>query len=273
MLRRPFVCGIIWADFNCMNKNAKIKFNKKYFVTHFVFILLVSFSSIFLYNLFAPRLETMGIDNKIATSSDDYIGAETTLYFKPTEGQYTVGSTFSTALFIDTATSINVEDVDIVFPTNNLEVLSISKSNSINSLWTEEPNFDNNKGVISFMGGIYSPGFVGKEGKILTINFRVKKEGNAQLKLDQIHIFADDGSGTELLANAKSALFGLSKQPTVPANLGTGHSDFNGDGKVDSTDLSIMLSARGTNRKAQDLNGDGRVNSVDISIFLKYYKK
>lgn len=259
-----------------MNKIAKIKFNKKYkkyLITHFIFVLLISFTSILLYNFFTPRLESFGANNKIATSADDYVTTEAFLYFKPADGQYTVGNTFSTALMIDAVNAINSEDIDIIFPPDNLEVISISKEGTINSLWTEDPNFNNSKGTISFAGGIFNPGFIGKEGRLVTIKFRVKKDGNAQIKLSQVQILANDGNGTNLLTSTKSALFGLYKQMAVPVSLVAKRADFNGDGKISSTDLSIMLSARGTNKKAQDLNGDGKVNMVDISIFLSYYKK
>jgi hypothetical protein len=47
--------------------------------------------------------------------------------------------------------------------------------------------------------------------------------------------------------------------------------DINGDGKVDITDLSIMLSDWGTNNAAADLNHDGTVNVFDLSLLLAHW--
>lgn len=48
----------------------------------------------------------------------------------------------------------------------------------------------------------------------------------------------------------------------------TGSPDINGDGRVNLTDFSIMLSAWGTSDSGSDFNGDGIVNLADFSILL-----
>ncbi|HEX5395376.1 MAG TPA: choice-of-anchor Q domain-containing protein [Candidatus Saccharimonadales bacterium] len=47
--------------------------------------------------------------------------------------------------------------------------------------------------------------------------------------------------------------------------------DINGDGKVDITDLSILLSNYSTTNGSADLNKDGTVNILDLSILLSNY--
>jgi|GEM_PF-3263469 len=47
--------------------------------------------------------------------------------------------------------------------------------------------------------------------------------------------------------------------------------DINGDGHVDITDLSIMLTKYGTNDSSADINKDGAVNILDLSILLSHY--
>jgi hypothetical protein len=47
--------------------------------------------------------------------------------------------------------------------------------------------------------------------------------------------------------------------------------DINGDGKVDITDLSIMLTDWGTNNASADLNHDGTVNVFDLSLLLDHW--
>ena len=44
--------------------------------------------------------------------------------------------------------------------------------------------------------------------------------------------------------------------------------DLNGDGRVNITDLSILLSNYGTTNAVADINGDGVVNIFDLSILL-----
>ncbi len=54
---------------------------------------------------------------------------------------------------------------------------------------------------------------------------------------------------------------------TSPAVLG----DLNGDGHVDITDLSILLSKWSTADATADINQDGSVNIFDLSILLSHY--
>lgn len=65
--------------------------------------------------------------------------------------------------------------------------------------------------------------------------------------------------------------------PLEEKNHAIGVADFNGDGRVDIVDLSIMLYYFGENTKTNpaatkfDLNGDGKVDIIDISILLYYW--
>lgn len=47
--------------------------------------------------------------------------------------------------------------------------------------------------------------------------------------------------------------------------------DLNGDGAVNSMDLSILLGAWGTSNPAADLNGDGVVDAADLATLLSYF--
>lgn len=62
--------------------------------------------------------------------------------------------------------------------------------------------------------------------------------------------------------------------PTTPP-VGIKYGDVNGDGKINSTDLSnmkryVLEIGTLTNKNAGDLNGDGLVNSTDVSILKRY---
>mgnify|MGYP001604339207 CR=1 FL=1 len=104
----------------------------------------------------------------------------------------------------------------IFFPSDKLEVVSLLKSASIFSLWAQEPSFSNSAGTVNFEGAVLSPGFTGSSGKIITVNFRVKTPGAADLSFSSGSILANDGQGTDILKGLGTARFSLdSKGPAI----------------------------------------------------------
>lgn len=96
-------------------------------------------------------------------------------YLSPQEGHYKIRDTFSVDVMINSDENyINAAQATIYFAPERLKVLDISKENSIFALWPQEPIFSNEKGEISFLGGLPSPGFLGKEGKVVTLLFQAK---------------------------------------------------------------------------------------------------
>ena len=80
--------------------------------------------------------------------------------------------------------SMNAASGVISFPQDKLEVASISKTGSIFTLWVQEPTFSNSAGAVTFEGIVLNPGFMGANGKAITINFKVKaadKNGNERV--------------------------------------------------------------------------------------------
>lgn len=153
-----------------------------------------------------------------------------TLYFSPSSGTYSVGNILTTSVFVNTQEkSINNADAIINFPTDLLDVVSVSKSGSIFSLWVEEPTFSNSAGTIAFNGGLPTPGFTGKSGKIVNIVFKVKKAGTASLVFSSASVRANDGYGTDVLTASAPAKFTLkaveippkTTPPTPPSTAGT----------------------------------------------------
>ncbi len=162
------------------------------------------------------------------------------LYLSPASGEYSVSSSFSVAVKINSSNSaINVVDATISYPANLLEVKSISKSGSMLKLWTKEPVFSNSSGTISFSGGVTAPGFTGI-GTGLVINFVAKKEGQAQVSFSSGAVLAADGKGTDVLAGFGNAKFNIkpgssvapapvpsAKTPSAPMIYSSTHSDPN----------------------------------------------
>jgi len=143
-----------------------------------------------------------------------------TLYFSPSSGNFSVGDILSTSVLVNTQSqAINNASAVINFPASLLEVVSISKSGSIFSLWVEEPFFSNSAGTISFDGGLPTPGFNGTAGKIVSVVFRVKSAGSASVIFSSAAVRANDGYGTDILQSRVQAQFNLvavGVPPVVP---------------------------------------------------------
>lgn len=142
-----------------------------------------------------------------------------TLYFSPSSGNFTVGNILNMSVLVDTqGQAINNSSAVINFPTDLLEVISVSKSGSLFSLWVEEPAFSNSAGAISFDGGLPTPGYDGSAGRLLNITFRVRNAGTALLVFSSGAVRANDGYGTDILQTRSQAQFNLISEakPVAP---------------------------------------------------------
>ena len=138
--------------------------------------------------------------------------AGASLMFSPLSESFTVGDNIQVEVRVDTdGTPVNAVQATVYFPADNLEALNISKNNAVFSLWPVEPVFDNLNGMIYFVGGLPHPGFSNGE-NIITIEFKVKKEGSVKLTFDKAEVLADDGEGTNILIYLQSAKYALSEE-------------------------------------------------------------
>lgn len=143
-----------------------------------------------------------------------------TLSLMPTSSSVSVGNIVSIKVVVNTSGKyINNGEASIQFPTDLLEVVSISKNSSIFSLWVEEPSFSNYTGKISFNGGVPNPGFVGSSGTIASITFKAKKVGSASVIFGDAAIRENDGLGTDILTSKNSGIIqiGAVKDIEVPS--------------------------------------------------------
>jgi hypothetical protein len=141
------------------------------------------------------------------------------LYFSPSSGTYTVGNTFLVQVKVNSGgVAINAADGTIIFDPDKLEVVRISKEDSIFTLWVQEPTFSNSLGTINFAGGKPSPGFIGAAGIIFNIYFRPKTSGTTNLTFASGSVLADDGKGTNILGSLGSGVYNLTAKgiETVP---------------------------------------------------------
>ncbi|OHA21791.1 MAG: hypothetical protein A2849_02550 [Candidatus Taylorbacteria bacterium RIFCSPHIGHO2_01_FULL_51_15] len=145
------------------------------------------------------------------------IASAATLNFSPPSGSHNVGSTFSTNVIVEsTDQAMNAVSGVISFPWDKLEVVSISKQGSILSLWPAEPSFSNSAGTINFEGIVLNPGYTGASGKILTITFRVRNSGTANVSFSSGSVLANDGTGANILNGMRVAVFTFASAGATP---------------------------------------------------------
>ncbi len=141
-----------------------------------------------------------------------------TLTLSPDSGEYNVDNILSVSVHVSsTDKTMNAASGIISFPQDKLEVISLSKNNSIFTLWVQEPSFSNSTGTVNFEGIILNPGFTGSKGKIITINFRIKAAGLASLNFSSSSVLANDGRGTNILTGLGGARFSFGKI-AIPAD-------------------------------------------------------
>ncbi len=140
------------------------------------------------------------------------------LSFSPASATATVGeSVTETVLVSSPDQAMNAVSGTISFPQDILQVVSISKTNSVLSLWVQEPSFSNANGSISFAGIAPNPGYIGGRGQILSIQFRAKKQGTAEIALTSAsEVLANDGNGTDILTATRSATITVSAAQAPP---------------------------------------------------------
>jgi len=153
-------------------------------------------------NILSVFLVSLILTFSIALNEVNAAGAS--LYLSPSTGIYTVGSIFSVAIEVDSGgEAINAAEGTLTFDPKKLNVVSVSKSGSIFTLWTTEPTFSNSTGTIKFGGGT-SKNFEGTSGIIITINFRGKTAGAINVDFFTGSVLAADYKGTNILASMVS---------------------------------------------------------------------
>lgn len=132
------------------------------------------------------------------------------LAVSPASGSASVGGTINVILSAASdATALNAVSGTLSFPSNVLEVVSLSKSQSMLSLWVKDPTFSNVAGTIQFEGVVPNPGYIGTDGRVLMVTFKVKAAGTANLSYTAGSILANDGDGTEVLTSKSGATYTL----------------------------------------------------------------
>lgn len=132
----------------------------------------------------------------------------------PSAGTLTVGSTFDVSVFLDTESeTVNALDVALSFPPDKLQIVSPTTGQSIISVWTSQPRFNNLAGTVNLRGGL--PGGIKvSNGLVTTLTFRVRSVGQAVVRfLDDSRVLLHDGKGTDALRDTQSGIYNLILPP------------------------------------------------------------
>lgn len=133
------------------------------------------------------------------------------LNLSPSSGSFSVGDTINVRIILASPVqSANAVSGSLSFSNDLLTLTSISKSNSLVSLWAVEPSYSNASGTVD-MEGVILNGYTGSNGSILTMTFKAKATGSANIKFTTFSILANDGQGTNIGTGAGRANFNLIK--------------------------------------------------------------
>lgn len=208
------------------------------------------------------------------------IGTEAVLYISPhSSSTLKVGDTADIDVRINTKTAINTVGATVKFPEDAIDIVGISKEHSFLDLWTEETTIKEKEGEVHFSGGTIAKGGLSGVGTIVTLTVKAKKAGLAQIFFKDAQIYAADGSGAEVPSNKRVYTFEVPESPALAAGGGSTNMnnetlpplsiDFNGDGRVNVVDLSIMaIQIIAPYNAKYDLDRDGASNLSDLSIFF-----
>src|SRR3989344_1619297 len=144
-----------------------------------------------------------------------YAVGAASLYVGPSSGTFTVGSTFTVSLYLNTGSqAVNAVEANLSFPPNKLQVVSPTTGKSLVQIWISQPTYSNNQGTLKFQGAVPTPGINTESGLISTVTFRVKQTGVATLKiLDSSRVLLNDGKGTDVLSGTTSGIYNLILPP------------------------------------------------------------
>lgn len=124
------------------------------------------------------------------------------LYLSPSSGSFLIGSVFTVSVFVNTeGNEINTVWAELKFSPNILQVTSPTAGTSFIAEWLTPPNYSNERGVISFRGGI--PGGISTSaGLVSSITFRAVASGIAKVEFKEAsRVLLNDGKGTDILTN------------------------------------------------------------------------
>lgn len=110
-----------------------------------------------------------------------------------------IGDVFAVEIQVSSAeVAVNALRVDINFPPDLLELITIEKVGSILRFFPQEPSLSNTFGLASIVGGLPDPGFQGSNGVVGMVLFRARETGMAEVRFGETsRAVLNDGLGSE----------------------------------------------------------------------------
>lgn len=201
---------------------------------------------------------------------------------EPATASVETGQLLTVRVVVDSSVPVNVFGGELHFNKDVLAVDGISYNTSIADLWAIRPWYSNGEGTLNFGGGTTrTGGFTGSD-TLLTVMFKTIGDGGGSVTLDNIQILLSDGLGTRAaIGEPIDALFTvITPQQIDDRDTLLTYSvaekfpstDLNGDNVQGIADLSIFMLNVTTQNKRSDFNGDGDVDTKDLSILLSAKK-
>lgn len=165
-----------------------------------------------------------------ASSSLQANAAGASLFLSPNNGTFSVGSTFDVSVFANTGNNnVNAVKVELKFDPKKLQIANPTTGKSFISIWIAPPSYSNTEGVLSFQGGVPTPGINTSSGLISTVTFRAIAPGESKIYfLNSSKILLDDGQGTDILNSFGKGEYKISiPPPEGPKVFSPTHSDMN----------------------------------------------
>lgn len=210
--------------------------------------------------------------------------ATTTISIEPQKTNFTIEEDIAIDITVASRAPLNALEARLQFPPEHLQVKELITDSPIIDIWVEEPNFSNEEGYVSFIGGTTRAGGVVGKAQILTVVFTPIKPGTVELGFEHSLVLQSDGEGSDLLEDSVDADFIVREleSPTrsnvvtretiaeyVIKDTGPPSPDLNNDGEVSIKDVSVFLPSLSQDYdKKKDFNQDGKVNLVDMSIMM-----
>ncbi|QQR65270.1 hypothetical protein IPH92_01665 [Candidatus Kaiserbacteria bacterium] len=135
----------------------------------------------------------------------------------PSTGSYSVGQSFTVTIQTNPqGKSVNAVETQLSFDNTVLAVSNVSKTGSVFSLWTTEPTYSNAAGTITLGGG--SPTPFSTRSNLVSVTFKVLKEGTGAVTVASASVLAADGLGTDVYTGPTNASYTLTAatSPTPP---------------------------------------------------------
>lgn len=231
-------------------------------------------SALLLTSVFTITLTQTDIIALLASSASSTLESPASMYFVPERtGDLVEGDMMNVDLRIRAKVPINAVGARILFPSDIIDVVSISKEKSFLDLWTEDTEIDEKAHAVRFSGGTTRPGGVDGEVTALTVKVRAVHPGRGAFVLNDVLIYPNDGTGISMEHEEQPLVLETRAAEIAgggtTATVATGNPDLNGDGKVTLVDISILaFKMLGPYENRYDLDGNGKVGLSDLSILF-----